>query len=106
MRANLFAIALVSLVVATPIQAATLPQVMTAAASQKSTTKIDLNKADQKAITNSMKGIGKKRAEAIVNYRAAHGNFKSVEDLAQVKGLGKQFVKNHLSQLQAVFLVD
>jgi len=70
------------------------------------TNKIHLNKADVTALTKSFKGIGKKRAEAIVSYRETHGSFKSVEDLAQVRGLGKQFVSSHLTQLQAVFDID
>ena len=47
--------------------------------------KIDLNKADAAALTGSVKGIGKKRAEAIVAYREGHHGFKAVQELAEVK---------------------
>ncbi len=67
--------------------------------------KINLNKADVQILAHSCKGIGKKRAEAIVSYRETHGGFKSVEELSQVHGIGKQFVRRHLTQLQAMFTV-
>ena len=33
-------------------------------------------------------GIGPKKADAIVSYRAANGPFRQVDDLVQVKGIG------------------
>jgi competence protein ComEA len=43
---------------------------------------VNINTADAAAITGAhIKGIGKKRAEAIVAYRQQHGPFKSVDDL-------------------------
>ena len=38
----------------------------------------------------TVKGIGKTNAEAIVEYRDAHGPFKTVDDLKNVKGFGGQ----------------
>jgi len=38
-------------------------------------------------------GVGKKKAEAIVAYRKSHGNFKSVDELDKVKGIGKSKLK-------------
>lgn len=37
-------------------------------------------------------GIGKKKAQEIVAYRKAHGEFKNVSDLDKVKGIGKKKV--------------
>lgn len=48
---------------------------------------VDINTADE-AILSSLPGIGPKTAEAITDYRKQHGNFKSVDDLQQVKGIG------------------
>jgi len=50
---------------------------------------IDINSAGIKELT-SLKGIGNKKATAIIEYRALHC-FKSVDELAKVKGIGKSF---------------
>lgn len=47
----------------------------------------------------TVKGIGKKRAQAIVAHREKNGPFKSVDDLASVKGFGKHFVEKHRASL-------
>lgn len=67
--------------------------------------KIDLNTATASMLSNSIKGIGKKRAEAIVSYREAHGAFHEVAELSAVKGLGKTFVNKHLDELKNLFTV-
>jgi competence protein ComEA len=67
---------------------------------------IHLNQADVNTLTNSFKGIGRKRAESIIAYRGANGPFKSVDDLALVKGIGKQFVAKNQKQLQMIFSVQ
>ena len=107
MKANLFAAVLSLFVVSLPLNAAIKEADKTpSVSSQKPTVKIDLNKADIKTLSKSFKGIGQKRAEAIIGYRETKGGFKSVEELAQVRGLGEQFVKSHLSQLQETFVVN
>jgi len=68
--------------------------------------KININKADEKVLAHSYKGIGKKRAEAIIKYRVKYGNFKSVAELAEVRGIGKVFVKRNLKDLENTFTVN
>lgn len=106
MKATTFAILLSSFVTFSAVHAFQSTQPVSATANQPVLAKIDLNKADVKSLTGSFKGIGQKRAEAIVQHRESHGAFKSVSDLAAVRGLGKAFVDNHLTQLQAVFSVS
>lgn len=106
MKANLFAAAALSIcVIAYPLKAASYP-VNPSPVAGSSLVKIDLNSADVKTLTKSFKGIGQKRAEAIVQYRDQHGKFNTLEELQKVKGFGRQFVQNHLSQLQEVFSVN
>ena len=48
---------------------------------------ININTADASAIATARTGIGPAKAEAIVAWREANGGFKSVDQLAQVKGV-------------------
>ncbi len=54
-------------------------------------TKININTADAEAIA-SLKGIGVKKAQAIVDFRDQVGPFKSVEQLLEVKGIGEKLL--------------
>ena len=53
--------------------------------------KIDINKADADLLT-SLPGVGPKKAADIVKYRDLNGDFGSVEELVNVKGIGKKMV--------------
>ena len=48
---------------------------------------LDINSAD-KELLMQLPGIGAKTADAILKYRAANGEFKSIDDLTAVKGIG------------------
>jgi len=48
--------------------------------------RLDLNQATEPQL-QLLRGIGAKRARQIVEYRNAHGPFRSVDDLRKVKGL-------------------
>jgi competence protein ComEA len=49
---------------------------------------ININRASAARIAAAMKGVGLKTASAIVAYRQANGPFKSIDELAEVKGIG------------------
>jgi len=51
---------------------------------------VNINKASAEEISASLKGVGVKKAEAIVKYRKANGAFASLDDLTNVKGIGKK----------------
>ena len=53
---------------------------------------VNINTAT-KAELQTLKGIGANKADAIIQYRKDHGNFKSVNDLSHVKGLGPKIIK-------------
>ena len=54
--------------------------------------KIDLNLASAAQLI-TIKGIGPKKAEAIIKYREQHGGFRKVDDLDNVPGFGKKTVE-------------
>lgn len=53
---------------------------------------VDINTADAKTL-ESLNGIGPAKAAAIVAYREQNGPFATVEDLANVKGIGLRTVE-------------
>jgi len=59
---------------------------------------VNINKAD-KAELMSVKGIGEKKAAAIIDYRKKHGKFKNMNDLTNVKGLGAKSVKKFSKEI-------
>jgi len=60
---------------------------------------VDINQANVKELT-TLKGIGKGKAEKIVEYRKANGCFKDVMELTKVKGIGKGIVKKNHEMIQ------
>lgn len=52
-----------------------------------STGKVNINTADQKEL-ESIRGIGPKTAQAIIDYRKQKGNFERIEDIMNVRGIG------------------
>ena len=62
-------------------------------------TKININKIDAKTLATAIKGIGPKRAAAIVAYRSENGNFKSIDQLTAVQGISKSFITNNRERL-------
>lgn len=61
---------------------------------------ININQADVSTLMQ-LKGIGEKRAEAIIAYRKQHGAFKQVEDLTKIRGIGQGFIDKNKKQLIA-----
>ena len=49
---------------------------------------VNVNSANAEEIANSLKGVGMSKAEAIVNYRESNGQFKHIDELVNVKGIG------------------
>ena len=54
---------------------------------------VNINTADAATISAELQGVGLTKAQAIVEYRKAHGPFKSYEDLTLVKGIGARTVE-------------
>ena len=55
---------------------------------------VDINNVTAETMIENWKGIGEKKARAIVAYRKKNGKFKDINDLANVKGIGEGLIKN------------
>ena len=49
---------------------------------------VNVNTASAEQIAESLKGVGMSKAEAIVSYRNENGEFKHMDELVNVKGIG------------------
>lgn len=60
---------------------------------------VDINSADAQTLAKTIKGVGSKKAAAIVAYRETHGAFKSVNEIVKVKGIGHKLLEKNRSLL-------
>ena len=54
---------------------------------------VNINLADVGELVENIHGIGPRLAQAIVNYRAQHGDFGSIDELVGVRGIGLTIIK-------------
>lgn len=60
---------------------------------------IDINNAKPKDLV-TLKGVGMKKAQAIISYRQTNGPFVSIEDLLKVQGIGKHVLAENKNRLK------
>ena len=60
---------------------------------------VNVNEADAQTLADVLKGVGVKRAQAIVDYREEHGKFFTPEELTAVRGIGKSTVKRNRARI-------
>lgn len=74
------------------------------ASSQKAETPhqagVNINTADSETLAIVLKGVGEKRAQAIVNYRDTNGPFTDVNQLQQIKGISAGIIKKNLDKIR------
>jgi len=61
---------------------------------------VNINSADAVTLASNIKGVGVKKAEAIVAYREKHGRFGRIEGLQRVKGIGAKTVEKNRANLK------
>lgn len=67
----------------------------TSSQNQIKTVRININTASAKLLA-TLKSLGKKKSQAIVDYRQHHGRFKRLADLTNVKGISNKLIQNLL----------
>ena len=80
-------------------EAAKAPLMLDVAAKVQ-TAKVDLNEADAPTLQRELSGIGEAKAKAIVAYRESNGPFSSVDELLEVKGIGKAILDKNREKLE------
>jgi competence protein ComEA len=54
---------------------------------------VNINTASAEEISEALQGIGPSKAEAIVAYRSANGQFQHIDELVNVKGIGLRTIE-------------
>ena len=60
---------------------------------------VNINEADAETLATVIKDVGIIRAEAIIAYREQHGPFISVDELAEVQGIGETLLESNRDNL-------
>ena len=60
---------------------------------------VNINRASEGELV-SLNGIGSSKAQAIILYREMFGDFKTVDELAKVKGIGAKTVEKNRGRLR------
>ena len=84
---------------------ASAPEVMSAplvqdVAAKAQSGKVDLNSADVPTLQRELAGVGEAKAKAIVAYRESNGAFASVDELLEVKGIGKALLDRNRDRIE------
>lgn len=61
--------------------------------------RVNINTADAATLDRVLDGVGPSKAEAIVAFRKANGPFKSIDQLAAVKGIGLSTVERNRDRI-------
>jgi len=56
---------------------------------------VNINAADATDLADNLKGIGSKKADAIVKFRDDNGKFNTIDELEQVKGIGSKTIEKN-----------
>lgn len=61
--------------------------------------KININTASAELLADTLKGVGLKKAQAIIRYREAYGAFHNVGELESVSGIGEKLLSANAERL-------
>lgn len=75
------------------------PAVQAPAVQEAKASTINLNTADAQTLQEALIGIGKVKAQAIIDHRDTNGPFASVDELLEVKGIGAATLEKNRDRL-------
>ena len=84
---------------ATPAAGAVEPVVAMQVMSDAKVVTININTADEATLQRELSGVGPVKARAIVAYREANGDFASIDELLEVKGIGKVILERNRDKI-------
>lgn len=67
--------------------------------SSQQLTTVNINTAGASQLASVLKGVGSKKAQAILDYRKKFGPFKSIDELTAVKGIGSKTLQKNRSKI-------
>jgi len=65
---------------------------------------VNINTANATEISKKLKGVGLKKAQAIIKFRNKYGAFKTVDALAKVKGIGFKTVEKNRANISVAII--
>ena len=60
---------------------------------------VNINTADAAEIADALNGVGLSKAQAIVDYREAYGQFSQASEIVFVRGIGESTYENNKSDI-------
>ncbi|GAA4348986.1 ComEA family DNA-binding protein [Kangiella taiwanensis] len=67
--------------------------------SQQKLSQVNINTASSSQLAAVLKGVGLKKAQAIIDYRQKFGPFKSIDELTAVKGIGAKTLEKNRAKI-------
>jgi competence protein ComEA len=61
---------------------------------------VNINSADAATLSSELKGVGPVKAQRLIEYRQKHGPFRTLDDLALVKGFGQKLIERNRADLR------
>ena len=80
--------------------AAESPEDVRSPVEQAQAASVNINTASVEELAQNLTGVGGSKAEAIVRYREQFGPFESVEELAEVTGIGSSTVERNRGRIR------